>query len=241
MLKFLLGSIILSLITTVLIGGILGFVPGVSALMGATPKNLGQKITIEDSLAAQNKTGVEVIALPDGTTDKDGYIPQGTKNLETTFTSKEITALLNHRTWKNFPAKDVQVKINSDGSLESSGVLIVSKALPFAEGLGYSDEEVKEAMTKYKLPSVEIPYYISGFGEVKNNDISLSISSLKIGAIPLPQSMTGPLAEEATLFLESLINRYQDNFSADSITSQNGQITFKGRVAERISVVPKSE
>jgi len=237
MLKFLLGSVILSLITTVLIGGVLGFVPGVSTLMGASPKNLGQNVTREDSLAAQSKASVEIIALPSGTTDKDGYIPQGTKNLDTTFSSKEITALLNNRTWKNFPAKNVQVKINPDGSLESSGLLIVSRALPFAEGLGYSAEEVKQAMTKYKLPSVEIPYYISGFGEVKNNDISLSISSLKIGAIPLPQSMTGPLAEEATAFLESLINRYQDNFSAESITSQNGQINFKGRVAEKISVV----
>jgi hypothetical protein len=237
MLKLLFGSIIFSLLLITIIGGALGFVPGVSGLMGASPRDLGQKATLAESRATQEKVGTEIVILPAGTPNSQGYIPEGNIPLSTSFTSQELTALANNRTWKNFPVKNVQIRINPDNTIESSGILIVSKAIPFAEGLGYSAAQVKQAMEKYKLPSVEIPYYISGQGEVKNNQVSLSVSSLKIGAIPVPSSITQPATEEAISFLEGLFQRYQANFYAETIKAQNNQVQFVGQVAKQISVV----
>jgi len=237
MLKFLLGSVILSLITLTLVGGVLGFIPGISTLMGAAPKDLGQRITSEDSLAAQSKTGIEVAKLPKDTLDDKGYSPEGKKALSVTYDSKEVTALVNNLTWKNFPAKNVQIKINPDGSIESSGVIIISKAIPFAEGLGYSADQVKQAMEKYRLPKFEVPYYLKGNGNIKNNNVTLSVSSFKIGAIPVPQNITNNAAFEAVSFIENLINRYQDHYSAESLIFDNGKVAFTGQVPEKINVV----
>ena len=237
MIKFLVGFFAAIFIISLLVGGALGLVPGISSVLGASPKNLGQKITLADSLAAQNKTGIEVVSLPKTTPNNKGLIAEGKKPLSASFNSQELTALANNRTWKNFPVKNVQIRVNPDNTLESSGIIVVAKAIPFAEGFGYSASQVKEAIEKYKLPQIEIPYYIKGSGEVKNNDVSLTVSTMKIGVVPVPQNITDSAAEGAVLFLEDLMRKYQANFSAQSISVQNSELNFIGQVAEKIKVV----
>lgn len=116
----------------------LGFVPGLSSLVGAGPKDLGMRITKDDSKAAATYVGTETISIKsnDGKSD---YTLVGKKVANLLIDSKALTALANNNPWKNYPVKNAQILIHPDGSIEGSGILIVSKAIPYAIALGYSE------------------------------------------------------------------------------------------------------
>jgi len=237
MIKFL-ASILTVLLVIALAGlSVAGLVPGLSSLVGASPKNFDIKITKDDSLAAQNKIGTEIISAPKGTEDKNGFKLEGKKDANFSLDSKELTALNNNRSWKNYPLKNVQTKINSDGTVESSGLIVVKKGIPYAMGLGYSEADIKKAMNKYNLPTIEVPFYLKGTGSVVNDDVKISVSSLKIGAISIPQNITNSAAGEAEQVVEDLIRKNSQSFHCESLTFKDGKMNFKGQVAEKEYVV----
>lgn len=217
---------------------LLGKLPIVSSLIGATPKDLGIRITQEDSVTSQSKVGTQVIAL---TTDmqKTDFTLEGTKDAEFTMDSKEITALSNNRAWIHYPLKNVQVKIHEDGTIESSAILLISKAMPYAMGLGYSESEIKSAMEKFSIPPFEVPIYILGKGSVQNDSVSVNAHTVKIGAIPVPQDIVAQANTGAEKVLNDVIAKHSQSFHADSVTFENGKMNFKGRVAEKQYVLTK--
>jgi len=235
--KFLIGLLIVLAIIVLAVLTLLGLVPGLSPLLGAGQKDLGIKITKEDSVAAINKVGIEIISLLKETDPKDDYRLEGKKDVDITMDSKEVTAHSNNRPWKNLPAKNIQVRINSDGSAEASGILIVSKALPYAMALGYSEEQIKEAMAKYKIPSVEVPFYIKATGGVTNNNVTANASSIKIGAVSIPSGIVSQANNEAESFLEDLIQKHSASVNIENVSLSDGKVNLKGQLPEKEYVI----
>jgi hypothetical protein len=211
----------------------LGLVPGLSKLVGAGPRDLGIKITKEDSAAAISKMGTEIVPLPKKQTSTKDYVLEGTRDVDMTFSDKELTAHSNNRPWNKFPLKEVQIKITDDGTVESSGIMVVSKIIPYALALGYSEEEVKNAMEKYRIPPFEVPFYIKGTGSVVNNSVSLNASNIQIGAVPLPETMVSYASSQAVSLLDDLISRNSKSFSADEISFGKNTMHFTGRLPEK--------
>jgi hypothetical protein len=237
MIKFL-GSILVILLIIALAGlSVAGLVPGLSSLVGASPKNFGITVTQADSISAQNKVGTEIISAPKGTTDDNGFKLEGKKDAEFSMDSKELTALNNNRAWKNYPLKNVQTRINADGSVESSGVIVVKKGIPYAMGLGYSETDIKNAMNKYNLPTVEVPFYLKGVGSVTNDKVKIDVSAIKIGAISVPQGIANSVASEAEKILDDVIRKNSQSFHCESLTFTDGKMNFKGQVAEKQYVI----
>jgi len=235
--KFLIGLVIVLAIIVLVVLTLLGLIPGLSPLLGAGQKDLGIKITKEDSVAAINKVGIEIISLPKETDPKDDYRLEGKKDVDIVMDSKEVTAHSNNRPWKNLPAKNIQVKINSDGSAEASGILIVAKALPYAMALGYSEEQIKETMAKYKIPAVEVPFYIKATGGVINNNVTANASSIKIGAVNIPSGIVAQASSEAESFLENLIQKHSESVNIENVSLSDGKVNFKGQLPEKEYVI----
>ena len=235
--KFLMVLIIVLIIVVLVPMTLLGLVPGLSPLLGAGQKDLGIKITKEDSVAAIDKVGVEIISLPNGTDPKDDYRLEGKKNVDITMDSKELTAHSNNRPWKNIPVRNVQVRINSDGTVEGSGILIISKTLPYAMALGYSEEQIREAMAKYKIPSFEVPFYVKGTGGATNNKVTVNASNIKIGAVTIPSGIVAQANNEAESVLEDLIQKYSDSVNYENVSFSDGKMNLKGQLAEKEYVV----
>lgn len=223
MIKFLMGVIITILLV---IGG------GIYLLIGTGPRDLGIRYTEDDSRIAREKVGTEIISIKDNPGKKD-FTLEGKKSLEMTMDSKELTAHSNNRPWKNYPVKNLQIKIGADGTIEGSATLIVSKALPYAMALGYSESQIREAMNKYNIPPIEVAFYIKGKGEVIDDKVHVDAQMVEIGRVPIPQNIVSQANTEAEKVLEDLIQKHSHSFHAERVTFNDGKMSFKGTAAEK--------
>lgn len=217
---------------------VFGLVPGLSSLVGAGPKDLGIRITKEDSAQAIAKMGIELVPLKTTGTIKD-YTFEGKKDISITLDSKELTAHSNNRPWKNYPVKNLQILIHPDGTIESSGTLVVSKAIPYAMALGYSEGQIKDAMQKYNIPPIEVPIYIKGKGSVFNDSVSVNAQTVQIGAIPVPGDIVAQANKEAKSVLDDVIQKHSSSFHAESVSFDDGKMNFKGQVPKKIYIETK--
>lgn len=206
-------------------------------VLGMGPKDLGIRITEADSVQARAKVGTQIFSIENN--NKEDFTLEGKKETEFSMDSKELTAHSNNRPWKNYPVKNLQIKINSDGSVESSGILLVAKAIPYALGLGYSELEIKEAMQKYNIPAFEVPIYVKGRGGVIEDKVSVNASIVKVGAVNIPEGIVGQVNGEASKVLEDVIRKHSQSFHAEKLTFENGNMNFKGYVAEKEYVETK--
>lgn len=204
-------------------------------VLGIGPKDLEIKITEADSTQARAKVGTQIIPIENNS--KPDFTLEGKKDAEFSMDSKELTAHSNNRPWKNYPVKNLQIKINSDGTVESSGILLISKAMPYAMGLGYSETQIREAMQKYNIPSFEVPIYVKGKGSVIDDKVNVDASLVKIGAVNIPNGIVGQANKEASKVLEDVIKKHSQSFHAEKLTFENGKMNFKGYVAEKEYVI----
>ena len=203
---------------------------------GQGPRDLGIKYSVADSEAARNKVGTEVVAIRQGD-NKNDFTLEGKKIAEFTMDSKELSANSGNRSWKNYPLKNVQIKISDDGTIEGSATLVIAKGLPYAMALGYSEEQIKNAMTKYNLPQFEVPFYVRGKGEVINDKVTVDAQTIEIGKVSIPASIVSQVNSEAKKVLEDIIHKHSSSFHAESVTFANGKMNFKGTVADKEYVI----
>ncbi len=242
MLKFLFGLIIGSLVLTgvTIVGGLtyLGVTP-LSKYVGTGQQDLGITVTKAETQAAMQKIGTEIISLPANTPDDQGFKLEGKKAANFTMDGQELSAHSNNRPWKNYPLKNVQIKILADGTIESSAMLIIDKAIPYAMGLGYSEAQIRDAMKKYSIPPISVPIYIKGKGSVTDNQALVAATTVKIGAITVPQETVEQANTAASVVLSNLMYMQRHAFDCESLTFNNGQMQFKGSVAAKEYVVSK--
>lgn len=230
--KIFIGLVITLFIVIIVPLSVLGLVPVLSSLIGAGPKDLGIRISKEDSVKARAKSGTEIISIQKNDAIKD-FTLVGRKNAEFVMDSAELTAHSNNRPWKNYPLKNLQIKIHNDGTIESSATLVISKAIPYVMGLGYSESQIRDAMQKYSIPPFEVPVYVLGKGSVKNDVVSVDAQEVKIGMIAVPGDIVSQANKEAEEVLNDVIQKHSDAFHAEEVSFANGKMTFKGAVPEK--------
>ncbi len=235
--KIVLGFVGLIAILLVGICGYLGFIPGIATVLGADkPRDLGISVTKEDSIQAQNKTGVALVALPADTPLTQSIILTGKKVQTYVMDSKELTALANNRPWKYYPLEQVQIRINDDGTVETSGVLNVDSMMKYVQAIGYSTSDVEKALESYKLPLKKLPFYVKTSGEVKHGKVTGSILAAEVGRIPLPSSIISESTPKVITLIEEGISK-SPGFTVNSLKFENGTLLFDGTVPEQEATV----
>lgn len=219
--KFLVG---LGIVLVLAIGGVY------YALIGVGAKDLGIVYTAEDSQKAREKVGTEIILINKAGVDKKDFTLEGRLEAKFTMDSKELTAFSNNRPWKNYPVKNLQIKIHDDGTIEASAVLVIEKAMPYAKALGYSEQQIRDAMAKYNVPAVEAPIYIKGKGSVNMNNVVVNAQNVKIGLVNIPAPIVERANSEAMKVLDDLIARNSHAFSAEKVAFDKGIMSFEGAV-----------
>jgi len=89
----------------------------------------------------------------------------------------------------------VQIRFDENGTAEASGILEIATATKFAKQLGYSDSDIEKAKSYAKYVSGDLPFYLKAKAEVQNNNVSLQASTIQIGRVTLPESISQPLSE----------------------------------------------
>ena len=237
--KAFLGIILTLIIAVIGVGGYIGFIPGVASVFGSDkPRDLGVKVTKEDSDKAQAMTGVILADLPSDTPISQSIKFEGKKEVKVSFDDISGSAIMNNRPWKYYPFYNVQVKIHPDGTIESSGMINMDKVFQYTESLGFATADVEKAMNDYKIPKMNMPYYIKGKGEVINNKVTLNVDAVQAGRLSIPSSIISQNQSRAAQVVETAINKLE-GFYAKSLKVENGKVVFDGTMAEKEFVVTK--
>jgi len=221
----------------IFVAGLAVFVRDLSTILGTDkPRDLGQKITLADSTKAQAKSGVQIVELPQNTPIADSYQLSGQRTTSFTYDSTEATAIINNRPWKYYPFSNLQLRINSDGTAEISGIVNMSTFMNYAESLGYSTSDVNQALNEYHIPKINMPFYAKGTAGIIDNKVFFNVTSFGAGRVPVPSSILSANQGRIQSFAQDVVNR-QKGFSAKKLVVENGQIVFDGTLPEKESVV----
>ncbi len=132
-----------------------------------------------------------------------------------------------------FPLHAVQIRFNQDGTGEASGYLKIDAALSLATRLGYSAAEINKGKEYIKYISGDLPFYVKGTGDMKNNSLSLKPNTFQIGNITVPSEITNP----AAIVVEDMIKRRLQQIGGVDIKDANfsqGKLHLEGEIPHSI-------
>ncbi len=215
----------------VLVLGWLGFVPGVSALLGADePRQLGVQYTPADMQSFENKSGIrfeEATATPaHPQTPETNHAFGSPQRVETTFTQEELSAAINGTALPWLPLKEVQVKL-SDRTIELSGLLSadrIPELARLAAGSGYSASDLARVVGYAEKLGPNVPVYIKASGAVEHAQLDLELRAISVGRFNVPPDAVARIAPNG-------IHRpvkARDNFAVEQATPEEGSLSFTG-------------
>jgi hypothetical protein len=234
-------GIIMVVVVVVLAAGYLGFVPGLSNIMGSNkPVNLGTSYTAADLKSAESKTGVQFLDNTDTINyDKSQKTFGPAKPVTIDFTASEITAALNEKPHPaDFPVKDWQVRYNSDGTAEMSAVVLLNNISSYAESHGVTSgtiQKVLDTVKKFGVVEKEIPVYMKGSFSVVNGVLDFDATAVKIGRLPVSAST---LNNNKTSILDFRNTHKNDipGFSCKNCSIVNGKLHFEGTFPSTVAL-----
>lgn len=236
------GIIVIVLAIPVLFLGYLGFVPGLSGLLGANKAvDLGVKYTAADFESYKTKTGVIFVdfnsAPPSLVNPSKKTIFANPKSVNTSVSQSEITAAINNLNWVLKPINNAQVKLSDNNKIEISGNInlnVLSRFTNFIGGVGYSQSDVNKAVEYGKKFVGNAPIYIDATGTVTNNQLKLTVNSVKIGRYTAPNGIAQKVLSTGT---QNAINRTA-GLDAKTVTVSGGNINFDGTLPTTVYVKP---
>jgi len=238
--RFVVGLIVI-VIVVVLGLGYLGFVPGVSKMLGSDkPRNLGITYTAADLKSITSKNHVQRTVLESAPDIKSSFVLQGSQAMTNVFTDKEITARLGQESdWLFNPFTNVQIKIGENGVVEASGVVRVDRLKGYAEATGVSStdiEAISKGMDKYKVPRISFPAYIKGNLSIENDRLNIDLSELYIGKIPVAKELYSQAKSAFEDFVyKRLTSGGYGSLYIKYLSFSNGKMKFSGNIPKIIT------
>ncbi|HUW24351.1 MAG TPA: hypothetical protein VMW04_01855 [Patescibacteria group bacterium] len=233
----LLLALFLVLVVILLVGGFFWWLSGGVPSRAAQPEDLGIEYSGLDRQVAESKTGVKTMQI----NSVEGYFKtvsyEGSHPVETVFTQEEISALANGGAWQYYPLKAVQIRLNSDSSLEASGWVLTETIGDYIEATGGVDSLVTRLIKLLGFNKQNLPFYLKGSIAIKDNELNLRLQKAKLGSVPLPLV----LLEGNSRAINDFVKRqmlFVQGLSIDSLEIKNRQLELVGTLPdiERISV-----
>ncbi|MFA5770057.1 MAG: hypothetical protein WC894_01015 [Patescibacteria group bacterium] len=173
-------------ISSIIFGlGYLGYIPAISKLLGTNkPKDLGIRFTEKDRVEAHAKSGVEYTTLPASTSEEQSIQRFGKHNVDISWTSAQMSSLMNNRPWKYWPYNNTQIKFNVDGSAEVSGGINKAVFPSYAAFMGIP--KIATEFIMKLLPPAPV-FYLKTKASLKENQVDLfELQAFQLNHIPLP-------------------------------------------------------
>ncbi|MBI5127308.1 hypothetical protein HZA76_02525 [Candidatus Roizmanbacteria bacterium] len=203
------------------------------------PKNLGVTYTQADLKSIYGKLKVTFEPLPTNAGTEKTLIVSGSHPVDANFSSQELTAAVDNRR-KNyiyFPFRNVQIRVNPDGSVEGAGTVNFQDAVNYLVALGVSYQDIAKAAAKFKVPNADLPVYLKVSGSILNNLGHLSVESASIVNIPVPQGLVNQYGPAINDLVESVIKDRQPSYNIEKLEVVNGKVHFKGTSPDKEQAV----
>jgi len=218
--------IVLGVIVLIIVGCVLA---------NTMPKSLGVGYTKADLNSVNTKLGMTYKSLPSSDIPTQSLKIEGSKPLNAEITQSELTALLNQPSsqWKNYPVKDVQFKINNDGSVEATGKIIVSRFDAYVKATNVPSQYTSLVADKINLVPVDPSFDCKGNYEIQNGKLVGGVTELKVGQFTLPKNWTDDNKDFIAGFVEDRIA--SAGMKVENAKFVNGKLDIQGSVPESIS------
>lgn len=197
--------LVLFVVAIVGVAAYTGFIPGLSSLIGTDkPRDLGVHWSPADYDSAYRKAPIErsspelyCLICP------TNY--SGTRPVDNTFSDRELSAWLSMQNAKYGPIRDVQVKLNADGTAEMSGM--------YVEG-------------------ANTPFYVKGrIDRESSRSVSLDVTSLEVGRVPVPVDRVGEVNQAVNEAVNGLLSTVS-GLDIQQLEVQGGALHFKGTLPQ---------
>ncbi len=234
------GLIAFLIILVVLLGGFIAvtfLVPGL-----VLPVNLGVKSTYEGYANALSKLGFEKDAAPTtGTAEDYNVVYSGSHKVDTALSSEELTSFITENRPPYFAVKDVQIRFNEDGTIETTGKLETAYVFEQVLDGDYTLEDAKRALPMLGLIPAKVNLYAKFTGEVVDNHIEgLYVDSITVMGITIPNDIIESNEYFIIETLDDFIARTNAKSGADIqlMTVENGKLNIKGTMPSYMERVP---
>jgi hypothetical protein len=234
-LKILVLAVFVLIILLVGTLGYFGFIPVLSSVFGSDkPRDLGVKYTEKQYLDYTEKAATQITTTNEAVSPENSLTYSGTKDLKQGFTQEEISARLNYSKWKYMPVKNVQIKIDQDGSVEFSGIVVYDRLGGFIEREGagqYSKADIDKGLNYIKLIGRDFPVYAKFKASINNNQLTENIQTIEVGRFSIPLKTVN--ADSVVVSVSQSIMGKVPGFYAKSVSFENGKMNFEGNVPEK--------
>lgn len=220
-----LAAILIPVLLAIGVLGWLGFVPGLSRVIGPKPRDLGVEMTVPAAYEC-----ADALSVPDTHSDILRLLedPSEFESFHASLTSEQASSLLllGQDGIPNWPLEFVQLRVNEDGTAETSGVLDFEQLTPFlTSNLGVPEGDVAEAVSRVMLTS-DAPFYVKGTAGVQNNAVSMSLSEIQIGRLTVPTGWYQSNEHVGADYISSTLDR--EGFAIDDMTLGAGVVSTTG-------------
>jgi hypothetical protein len=209
-----------------LVGGYFNLIPKAAIFMGTSkPKDLG--ITYNNKIieSLSEKSGIST----SDTTPMKTPNYSGVKELNIKLNSQELTAWARNRGWEAYPVKNVQVKINNNGSVETSALVLTDRVADWISATGGNSAIVETIKSKLPIKLNEMPVYAKGTGSITNNEVTLNFDHLTVSNIPVPTKMLIQNKDKIESFIEDRL-KFVSGLYIESLKFEAGEMHFTGTV-----------
>ena len=240
MLWVVVSIVLVILMVPILILGWLGFVPGLSKLMGASdPRDLGIAYSQADLDSYNQKTALKFVdssSAPKVSTNSGESTTfadvKTVNNLE--LTDEELTAAINNLEWNWLPISNVQTRFSS-GSLELSGKFDSAKLDNLRQYLseqGGLNPDSSNAISWAERLSNDAPFYAKANAVIANNTLSFKLVEAEIGRLNIPLGKMGEDVQNGATY-SNISSQY---LNVQSAQLASGKLFFTGTYPSTIYI-----
>lgn len=203
------------------------------------PRSLGVGYTPADLSSIYKKVGVAFEPLPAGTPVGKSLVLIGAHPVDASFTSSELSAAADNRSreYAYFPFRNVQIRVNADGSVEGSATVSYSVAVRYLVDLGVSSGDIADAAKKFNIPNASLPVYLKVSGSVANNTSSITVQQAEIARISVPQDLVNQYGPALNGLVDSIIRTRQPSYNIQKLAVENGNVHFVGNAPDKEQAV----
>ncbi len=208
------------------------------------PKDLGVRYSKQDYDSFLKKANYVKDLAPTGNSeDIYNYVYGPTTPVSTKFTSAELTAFANYNRPSYYAAKNIQIRVNSDGTVEASGTVNVDYVLNEVLGGKYSRTQIVKEIPALGLLPGSVNLYLSLTGSIINNSANLGLNSVTVQGIPIPNTYvkSSEGISTATTGVNNLISKsnVKSGANIEKLATENENIVLQGQFPTSLTRIKK--
>lgn len=210
------------------------------------PKDIGISYTEKDFASVVEKTGINISVDGKSNEQTRDFLKDAKNNGEKHYlkdydivysdferkefvlNSQEATAFINEVSPSLYCISNQQVKINKDGTVESSGTLHLKKAIEDFY------PEMKESIN-FPLPD-KVNLYIKSKIEIKDNSLSLDPEIFEAGSI---KAVTPKMVKDNANFAEAIYKSMPGVMIYSFEVTDNGELAIDAQIPQKIIITKK--